>query len=131
MSRSATSWLVDILDSAHVQAARRLDRHEQLGVLVDLAGHDGLLLVAAGHAAGHGDGPWPQRTSYWSMSRWAYLRMLSRRRKPALSVKLRLEVALEHQIVLQRVVQHQTVLMTVLGDVGHAHAGCACEWGRG
>ena len=45
--------LVDVLDRANVQAAGRLHGDQQLGILVDLAGHDGLLLVAAGHAARH------------------------------------------------------------------------------
>ena len=35
-----------------------LDGDEKIGVLVDLTGHDGLLLVAAGHAPGNGDGSW-------------------------------------------------------------------------
>ncbi len=42
---------VDVFDGADVQTAGRLHGDEQLGILVDLAGDDGLLLVAAGHAA--------------------------------------------------------------------------------
>ena len=33
----------------------RLDRNEQVGILVDLASYDGFLLVATGHASGSGD----------------------------------------------------------------------------
>jgi len=40
--------------------------------------------------------------------------------KTALAYKLRLKIALEHQIVFQRVVQHQTVLVPVLRYMAHA-----------
>ena len=46
--------LVDVLDGTHVQTAGGLDGYQQLWVLVDLTGDDGLLLVAAGHTAGDG-----------------------------------------------------------------------------
>ena len=46
--------------------------------------------------------------------------MFLRRRKPALSVKSRLKVALEDHVVLQRIVEHEAVLVPVLGDVAHA-----------
>ena len=45
---------VDVFDRADIQAAGGLNSHQQLGVFVDLAGDDGLLLVAAGHAAHDG-----------------------------------------------------------------------------
>ena len=35
--------------------------------------------------------------------------------------EFRLKIALEHQIVLERIIEHQTVLVPVLGDVAHAH----------
>ena len=54
LSRSAHDLPVDVFDGADVQAAGGLHRHQQLGVFVDLAGDDGLLLVAAGHAAHDG-----------------------------------------------------------------------------
>ncbi len=46
-SRAADDPLVDVLDRADVDAARRLRRDQQLGVARQLAGHDQLLLVAA------------------------------------------------------------------------------------
>ena len=48
--------LVDILDRADVQAAGGLDSYQQVGVFIDLAGDNGFLLVAAGHATGDRDG---------------------------------------------------------------------------
>ncbi len=46
--------LVDVLNGTDIQAAGGLHCHQQLGVFVDLAGNDRLLLVAAGHAAHDG-----------------------------------------------------------------------------
>ena len=48
---------MDVFDRADVESARRLHGDEQLRVLVDLPGDDGLLLVAAGHTPGNGHRP--------------------------------------------------------------------------
>ena len=110
---------MNVLDRAHVQSAGRLNGHEQWGVLVQLAGDDGLLLVSARHAAHDGEGPLAA----------AHVELLDQpvgvgahlvlSDKAAL-LELRLPVALQHQVFLQRVVQNQTVLVPVLGDVAHA-----------
>src|ERR687898_283333 len=48
--------LVDELDGADVEAARRLDGEQDVRITVQLAGDDQLLLVAAGEGAGDGVG---------------------------------------------------------------------------
>ena len=95
-------------------------------VLIDLAGDDSLLLVAARHTAGDGgralttahivlldeplgiveDGPFLNK---------------------AVVLELRLPIALQDHIVSQRIVQHQTVLMAILGNMAHAGLGALTD----
>ena len=123
--------MVDVFDRAHVQSAGGLDGDQQVRVLIDLPGHDGLLLVAAGHAAGDGhralagahvvllDQPLGIRPDGFPLEE----------ARPG--DKLRLEIPLEHHVVLQGVVQYQAVFMPVLGDVAHAHGGPLPDGGVG
>ena len=41
--------------------------------------------------------------------------------------ELRLKVALQHEVVLERIVQHEAVLMTILRDVAHAEDGTLAD----
>ena len=119
-----------VLNGAHVQAAGGLDGDEQFGVLVDLAGHDGLLLVSAGHAARGGDGALAG-ADVVLLDELLGVGPDGLALEEARLDELRLEVPLEHHIVLQGVVQHQAVLMPVLGDVADARGGALADTGVG
>ena len=122
---------MDILNGAHVQAAGGLDGNEQLRVLVNLPGHDGLLLVAAGHAAGHGDRPLAGADIVLVDEAVGVVPDGFALQKARLADELRPKIPLEHHVVLQGVVQHQTVLVPVLGDVAHAQGGPLSDGGAG
>ena len=47
---------VNILDSANVKTASRLNSDQEFGILIDFTGNNRLLLVAAGHGTCHGNG---------------------------------------------------------------------------
>ena len=111
---------MDILDGAHVQAPGGLHGDQQLRVLVDLPGDDGLLLVAAGHAAGHCDRPLAGADVVLLDQAVGVLADGLALQEARLADELRLKVPLEHHVVLQGVVQHQAVLVAVLRDVAHA-----------
>src|SRR5699024_11518306 len=107
-----------------------LDLHQQFGVAVDLTGDDGLLLVAARHAAGDGhaalaaaDVVLPDQP----VRVFPYLVLADK----AVVLELGLPVPLQHHVVLQGVVQDQAVLVPVLGDVAHAVFGALPDGGVG
>ena len=122
--------LVDILDGADVQAAGGLHRNQQLGVFVDLAGDDGFLLVAARHAARDGDAALAAAHVVLfdqTVRVGAHGRLLDE----AMVLELRLPVALQHHVFLQRVVQHKAVLVAVFGDMAHAVLRALADGGVG
>ena len=104
---------VDIFDGAHVQATGGLDGDEQLGILVDLTGNDGLLLVAAGHGPGNGDGALTGTDVILLDEPLGIGADVLAAQEAELIGELRFEVALQDDVVLQGVIQHQTVLVTV------------------
>ena len=112
--------LVDILDGADVKAARRLNRDEQLGILVDLASDDGLLLVAAGHAARRCDRALAGADVVLLDELIGILAYVFALQKSCAGDKLRLEITLEDHVILKRVIEHKAVLVSVLGDMAHA-----------
>ena len=74
-------------------------------------------------------GPWPERTSYCSISLVGVGADIGAAEEAGLVRKFRLKIALEHQIVLERIVQHETVLVPVFGDVAHAHDAALADGG--
>ena len=112
---------VDVLDGADVQAARGLDGDDERLFAVQLAGHDGLLLVAAGHAAHDRDGPLAGAHVVLldqPLGVFAHVAGVDE----AGVLELFFLIALQHQVLLQREVEYQAVLVPVLGDVAHVRA---------
>ena len=87
---------------------------------VYLACDDGLLLVAAGHAARYGHRALTGADIVLLNELIGILADIFAPQKARAGNKLRLEIALKYHIVLKRVIKHQAVLMSVLGDVAHA-----------
>ena len=110
---------MNVLDGAHVQTPGRLDRDQQLRVLVDFPGDDGLLLVAAGHTAGRGDGALTGADVILFDQPVGVVSDILSAQEAGLVGKLRLKIPLEYQVVLQRVVQHQAMLVPVLRNMAH------------
>ena len=110
---------VNVLNGTHVQTTGGLHCHQQLGVAVDLAGDDCLLLVAAGHTAHGGHTALTAAHVVLLDQPVGVLAHLIGTDKAAL-LELRLPVALQHDVVFQTEIQHQTVLVAVFGDVAHA-----------
>ena len=110
---------MNVLNGAHVQAPGGLDRHQKLVGFVNFPGHDGLLLVAAGHAPGDGDGA---LTGADVILLYELFRILPDGVKldHAMLVEFRMPVPLQHQVFFQSVVQDQAVLVPVFRDVAHA-----------
>ena len=119
--------LVDVFDRADVESARRLHGDEQLRVLIDFAGHDGLLLVAAGHAPRDGDGALAGADVILLDEPCRIGADIGAPEEAGLVRKFRLEIPLEHQIVLERIVQHESVLVPVFGDVAEAHGAALAD----
>ena len=93
-----------------------VDGDQEIRVQVDLPGNDGLLLVAAGHAAHRGHRP----LSGADVKPVDEVLRVGADGLPldeAPLLESGVHVPLEHQIVLQGEVQHQPVLVPVLGDV--------------
>ena len=80
-----------------------------------------LLLVAAGHAAGNGDRALTGTDVVLVDELFGVGADVPAAQEARLVGELRLKVALEHHVVLERIVEHKAVLVTVLGDVAHAH----------
>ena len=87
--------------------------------LVDFPGHNGLLLVAAGHAPGDG---YRALAGAYVILPDELFRILPDCVKfdHTVVMKFWIPVPLKHQVLLQGVVQDQAVLMPVLGNVAHA-----------
>ena len=109
-----------VLNGAHVQAPGGLDGDEQLRVLVNLPGDDGLLLVAAGHAPGRRNGALAGTDVVLLNEAHGVLPDGLPFQKARRGDEVALKIPLEHHVVLQGVVQNQAVLVPVLGDVAHA-----------
>ena len=112
---------MDVFDGAHVQAAGGLDRDDQRLVPVQFTGDDGLLLVAAGHAAGDRD----------RALAGAHVKLVDQpvgvfshfvEADEAVGLEGGIAEALQDHVLLQREVQHQAVLVPVLGDQAHVLA---------
>ena len=73
-------------------------------------------------------GPCPERTSYCSIRRVSVRADIVAAQEARLCGELRLEIPLQHEVVLERIVQHEAVLVAVLGDVAHAEHGSSCGW---
>ena len=82
------------------EARDLLDGDEKIGVLVDLTGHDGLLLVAAGHAPGNGDGSLARADIVLLNEPDSILPDGLSFQKASGRDKLGLEIPLEHHVVL-------------------------------
>ena len=110
---------MNVLDGAHIQPPGGLDCHQKLVGLVNFPGHDGLLLIAAGHAPGDGDGT---LTGADVILRNELFCVLPDSVKPdhPVFVKFRMPVPLQHQVFFQGVVQYQAVLVPVFRDMAHA-----------
>ena len=109
---------MDVLDGTHVQAPGGLDGDEQLGVPVNFPGHDGLLLVSAGHTPGDGDAALAA-ADIILLDQPVGIIPDGLAANEAQLLEFRFPIALEHHVVFQGIVQHQAVLVAVLRDVGH------------
>ena len=121
---------MDVFNCTNVQTAGWLNCHQELRVLIDLTGNDGLLLVAAGHAAHGGQAALTAAHIVLGNELIGVFAHLIAADKAAL-LELRLPVTLQHHVVFQTVVQHQTVLVTVLRDMAHAVLGALADGGMG
>ena len=121
---------MNVLDRAHVQAAGGLHRHDQRKIAVNLAGDDGLLLVAAGHAAGHGDRALTGAHVVLLNQALGILANLVEADEAA-PLEAGLIILLQHHVLLQGVIQDQAVLVAVLRDVAHARRAARADGGVG
>ena len=113
---------MDILDRAYVKTSGRLHCHKKLRVFVNLSCNNRLLLVTAGHTPHNGH---RSLTASHIILLDQLLRISAHlaRLDKARAFKLRLPVALQHEILLQRVVQYQSVLMPVFRNMAHTVLG--------
>ena len=121
---------MDVLDGAHVQAACGLHRYDERLVAVDLAGDDGLLLIAAGHAARNRDRPLAGAHVILLDQLFGVLAGFVEADE-AVALELRLLETLQNQVLLQREVQNQAVLVPVLGNMAHARVAALPDGGVG
>ena len=121
---------MDILDRADVQTAGWLDCDQQLRLLIDLAGDDGLLLVAAGHTAGDG-GRALAAAHVILLDKALGVFLHGGLFDEAVVLELGLPIALQNHIVRQRVIQHQAVLVAVLRDMAHTRLAALADGGVG
>ena len=112
---------VDVLNGADVKSARGLDRYDQRLVTVELTGDNGLLLVAAGHAARNGDRPLAG-ADVELVDEPLGIAADAGAVYEARVLELLFIEALEHHVLLKREVQNEAVLVPVLGDVAHVLA---------
>ena len=96
--------LVDVFDRAHVEASRRLHGHKKFRVLIDFARDDCLLLVAAGHAAHHRTGTLA-RAHVVLLDEAVGIRPDGGEVDKAVFLELRLPVALEDHVLLERKIE--------------------------
>ena len=90
-------------------------------MLVDLAGNDGLLLVAAGHAARRCDRALARAHVVLLDQALSVGADVLAAQEAGLVGEFGFKIALEHHIVLKRIVEHEAVLVPVLRDMAHAH----------
>ena len=121
---------VNILNRAHVQSARGLHRHDERHIPIQLARHDGLLLIAARHTA-H-DGVRALSGAHVVLLD-QLLGVFAHRAEAdkAVIFKALFLIALEHHVLRQRVIEDQSVLVTILGDVAHARGAAGAHGGMG
>ena len=108
-----------VLDRAHVQSARGLHRDYQRHVAVEFARDYRLLLIAARQRARLAD--YTIAAAHVVLVN-QLLCIVAHRAEfyKAMALELRVEIALKHHVLLQRVIQHQAVLLPVLGDMAHS-----------
>ena len=111
--------LVDEFDGADIDAARRLADDQHLRIALDLAGHDDLLLVAAGEIGGLQPGVRRADVVFLDLLRRHPCAMASRSRKRAAAV-FRIAVVAEDRVLVFLELQDQAHVVAVLRNMGEA-----------
>ena len=108
---------MDHLDSAYIHASGRLYCDQKGRIFINFSGYDGFLLITAGHGSCLG---YRTLAGSYIVSSDQFFRIASDGfflKETEFICKLRLEISLEHHVVLQGIVQYKTMFVAVFRNV--------------